>query len=98
MNNVNPTTTPLNSAKGKPKHFRPKTALVLALVAGGALVLGPARRADAFLFDIVLDPVALVENVLKVVDIGEQIDAVVQQVENEVKQLDHLNLRSVPTT
>ena len=54
-------------------------------------MLFPARRANAFLFDIVLDPVALVENILKVVDIGEQIDAVVQQVENEVKELEHLN-------
>jgi P-type conjugative transfer protein TrbJ len=59
-------------------------------------VLLPSRRANAFLFDIVLDPVALVENVLKVVDIGEQIDAVVQQVENEVKELEHLNLSDVP--
>jgi P-type conjugative transfer protein TrbJ len=66
------------------------------LAAGAALVLLPARRADAFLFDIVLDPIALVENVLKVVDLGEQIDAVVQQVENEVKELEHLNLSDVP--
>jgi P-type conjugative transfer protein TrbJ len=63
---------------------------------GAALVLLPARRADAFLFDIVLDPVALIENVLKVVDLGEQIDAVVQQVENEVKELEHLNLSAAP--
>jgi P-type conjugative transfer protein TrbJ len=68
----------------------------LLLVTGAAMMLVPARRADAFLFDIVLDPVALVENILKVVDIGEQIDAVVQQVENEVKELEHLNLNSVP--
>jgi P-type conjugative transfer protein TrbJ len=66
------------------------------LATGAALVFLPARRADAFLFDIVLDPVALVENVLKVVDLGEQIDAVVQQVENEVKELEHLNLSDVP--
>jgi P-type conjugative transfer protein TrbJ len=68
----------------------------LLLATGAAMVLLPARRADAFLFDIVLDPVALVENILKVVDIGEQIDAVVQQVENEVKELEHLNLSDVP--
>ncbi len=43
-----------------------------------------------------LGPSALVENVLKVVHIGEQIDAVVQQVENEVKELEHLNLNVVP--
>jgi P-type conjugative transfer protein TrbJ len=71
--------------------------LAALLVAAGALaVLLPSQRANAFLFDIVLDPVALVENVLKVVDIGEQIDAVVQQVENEVKELEHLNLSDVP--
>jgi hypothetical protein len=38
------------------------------LATGAAMLFLPARRADAFLFDIVLDPVALVENVLKVVD------------------------------
>jgi P-type conjugative transfer protein TrbJ len=68
----------------------------LLLATGAAMVLFPARRADAFLFDIVLDPVVLVENILKVVDIGEQICAVVQQVENEVKELEHLNLSDVP--
>jgi P-type conjugative transfer protein TrbJ len=68
----------------------------MLLAVSVATVFFPARRANAFLFDIVLDPVALVENILKVVDIGEQIDAVVQQVENEVKELEHLNLNSVP--
>ncbi len=77
--------------------LRHRKRLAALLIAAGALaVLLPSRRADAFLFDIVLDPVALVENVLKVVDIGEQIDAVVQQVENEVKELEHLNLSDVP--
>jgi P-type conjugative transfer protein TrbJ len=75
---------------------RRKVLATLLLATGAAMVLVPARRADAFLFDIVLDPVALVENILKVVDIGEQIDAVVQQVENEVKELEHLNLSDVP--
>ena len=32
----------------------------------------------------------------KVVELGEQIDAVVQQVENQVKELEHLNLSDVP--
>jgi P-type conjugative transfer protein TrbJ len=76
---------------------RQRKGLATLLIAAGVLaVLLPSRRANAFLFDIVLDPVALVENVLKVVDIGEQIDAVVQQVENEVKELEHLNLSDVP--
>ncbi len=76
------------------RHGKRLAAIFIA--AGALAVLLPSRRANAFLFDIVLDPVALVENVLKVVDIGEQIDAVVQQVENEVKELEHLNLSDVP--
>lgn len=66
------------------------------LITGAAMVFVPARRADAFLFDIVLDPANLVEHVLQVVDLGEQIDAVVQEVENQVKELEHLNLNAVP--
>ncbi len=88
----------LNSMASRSKcPLRRRNGLAALLLAtGAAMVLFPARRADAFLFDIVLDPVALVENILKVVDIGEQIDAVVQQVENEVKELEHLNLSDVP--
>ena len=71
----------------KPPRLRRKGLAVLLLATGAAVVFLPARRANAFLFDIVLDPIALVENVLKVVDLGEQIDAVVQQVENQVKEL-----------
>ena len=80
----------------KPPLLRRKGLAALLLATGAAVVFLPARRANAFLFDIVLDPIALVENVLKVVDLGEQIDAVVQQVENQVKELEHLNLNSVP--
>lgn len=94
------TNSSLNSTANRlvPKHppRRLKLSVAAFLASGAALVFLPARRADAFLFDIVLDPVALVENVLKVVDLGEQIDAVVQQVENEVKELEHLNLSVVP--
>jgi len=80
----------------KPPRLRRRGLAVLLLATGAAVVFLPARRANAFLFDIVLDPIALVENVLKVVDLGEQIDAVVQQVENQVKELAHLNLSNVP--
>ena len=80
----------------KSPRLRRKGLAVLLLATGAAVVFLPARRANAFLFDIVLDPIALVENVLKVVDLGEQIDAVVQQVENQVKELAHLNLSNVP--
>lgn len=78
----------------KPAWRRGKVLLVLA--AGAGMLLLPARRADAFLFDIVIDFSALVENILKVVELGSQIDAVVQQVENEVKQLEHLNFNGTP--
>jgi P-type conjugative transfer protein TrbJ len=78
----------------KPAWRRRKALLLLA--AGAGMLLLPARRADAFLFDIVIDFSALVENVLKVVELGSQIDAVVQQVENEVKQLEHLNFNVTP--
>jgi P-type conjugative transfer protein TrbJ len=80
----------------KSPRLRRKGLAVLLLATGAAVVFLPARRANAFLFDIVLDPIALVENVLKVVDLGEQIDAVVQQVENQAKELEHLNLSAVP--
>ena len=87
--------TELQAIQKHPRQRR-KVLTVLLFAAGAAMVFVPARRADAFLFDIVLDPIALVENVLKVVDLGEQIDAVVQQVENQVKELEHLNLSAVP--
>lgn len=86
----------MDSKRLAPKQFRRKTITVLAIVAGAALVLGPANRADAFLFDIVLDPIALIEHVLQVVQIGAQIDAVVQQVENEIKELEHLDSNVAP--
>jgi len=79
-----------------PKSLRRRHKLVLLLAVGATLVFMPVRRAHAFLFDIVLDPVSLVEHVLQVVSIGEQIDAVVQQVANQVKQLEHLNLNVTP--
>lgn len=86
---------PLSSTSHWQKQPRRKT-VIIALVAGAALVLGPARRANAFLFDIVLDPSILVENILQVAQLGEQIDAVVQEVENTVKELEHLNLNVMP--
>jgi P-type conjugative transfer protein TrbJ len=79
-----------------PKSLRRRHKLVLLLAIGAMLVFMPVRRAHAFLFDIVLDPVSLIEHVLQVVSIGEQIDAVVQQVANQVKELEHLNLNVTP--
>ena len=62
---------------------RRKFAPVLAI--GGAAMFLPVHRANAFLFDIVLDPANLVEHVLQVAQLAEQITAVVEQVENQVK-------------
>src|SRR5580700_6064759 len=95
MNNSSLSMTAIQTAPKRPR-LRRKVLTVVFLATGAAMVFLPARRADAFLFDIVIDPIALVENVLKVVDIGEQIDAVVQQVENQVKELEHLNLNVAP--
>jgi conjugal transfer/entry exclusion protein len=95
MSNSSLTTTAHQLAPTHPRWRRKVlTGLFVATVA--AMVFLPARRADAFLFDIVLGPVNLVEHVLQVVQLGEQIDAVVQQVENQVKELEHLNLSAVP--
>lgn len=84
--------------RNTPKHpwRRRKLLTFLALAAGASMVFLPARRADAFLFDIVLDPSILVENVLQVAQLAEQIDSVVQQVESQVRQLEHLNLNVTP--
>jgi P-type conjugative transfer protein TrbJ len=84
--------------KMAPNHpwRRRRLLAALFLTAGAAMVFLPARRADAFLFDIVLDPSNLAEHVMQVAQLGEQIDAVVQQVETEVKELEHLNLSAVP--
>src|SRR5580693_10317260 len=90
----NATSTSRRMAPKPSPRRKSLTALFLAI--GAAMIFLPARRADAFLFDIVLDPVNLVEHVLQVVDLGEQIDAVVQQVENQVKELEHLNLSDLP--
>jgi P-type conjugative transfer protein TrbJ len=91
MTNLNLTMT-----RNRPKRaWRQRKVLLIAAVGAGMLLI-PARRADAFLFDIVIDPIALVENILKVVELGSQIDAFVQQIENEVKQLEHLNFNVTP--
>ncbi|MGD0461664.1 MAG: hypothetical protein ABSB74_04165 [Tepidisphaeraceae bacterium] len=95
MSKLSPSTTANRMAPNHPWRRR-RLLAVPFLAAGTAMVFLPARRADAFLFDIVLDPSNLAEHVMQVVQLGEQIDAVVQQVENEVKELEHLNLSAVP--
>ena len=91
MNNTNCSTTP------KSRRFRRKTAIVLALAAGGAMAFGPVRRAAACWYDpIIFDPSALVEHVQQVVQLGEQISAAIQQVQNQVRELTHLNPAVAP--
>lgn len=86
MNNTSYSTTP------KSRRFRRKTAVMLALAAGGAMAFGPVRRAAACWYDpIIFDPSALVEHVQQVVQLGEQISAAIQQVQNQVRELTHLN-------
>jgi P-type conjugative transfer protein TrbJ len=81
----------------KPKSSRRSVIALIVLAVGAAMLLGPVRPASAgFLASIVLDPLSLVEHILDVVRLGDEIDQAIQQVENEVKELEHLNLNVVP--
>ena len=91
MSDTNPTLK-------KSKRFPHKTAAILALAAGGAMAFGPVRRAAACWFDpIIFDPSALVEHVQQVVQLGQQISAAVQQVQNQVLELAHLSPSVAPS-
>ena len=91
MSNTNYSVTP------KSRRFERKAGVVLALAAGGAMAFGPARRAAACWFDpIIFDPSALVEHVQQVIHLGQQIGAAVQQVQNQVRELTHLNPNVAP--
>ncbi len=75
----------------KQKQRRPKVTAILALAVGGVMALGPARRAEASWFDpIIFDPWAFTEHVGQVAQLGEQISAAVQQVQNQIQELAHL--------
>jgi len=95
MNNASLNKTARSAAPKRPRRHR-RLLIILFLTSGAAMVFLPARRADAFLFDVVLDPSILVENILQVAQLAEQIDAVVQEVEIQTKQLKHLNLDVTP--
>jgi P-type conjugative transfer protein TrbJ len=56
----------------------------------------PARKADAFLFDIILDPIALVEHVEQVAQLVQQVESVAQQITNQVHELAHLGDNVAP--
>lgn len=86
MSNTHCSTTP------KPKRLGRKAAAILALAAGGVLAFGPVRRAAACWYDpIIFDPSALAEHVQQVVHVGQQISAAIQQVQNQLHDLAHLN-------
>jgi type IV secretion system protein TrbJ len=65
--------------------------MALVLGAGVLAVFFPARRACAFLSYIILDPSNLAEHVLQVGELAKQITEAIQQVENQLKELMHLN-------
>jgi P-type conjugative transfer protein TrbJ len=87
---MNPNIASSNSAPPNYRQFRRKRVAVLAVMVGAVLVLGPARRADAFLFDIVLDLTALVEHIVQVVQVAQQVESAVQEVKDVVLELTHL--------
>jgi P-type conjugative transfer protein TrbJ len=85
-----------NPTTHNPKPFRRK-AMILALAGAGALAFGPIRRAAACWFDpIIFDPQALVEHVQQIVQVGQEIQAAAQQVQNGIAELAHLNGNVAP--
>jgi P-type conjugative transfer protein TrbJ len=74
-----------------------RNLLATIALAGTAMALGPVRRAAACWFDpIIFDPQAMVEHVEQVAQLGQQISAAVQQVENQLQELAHLNISVAP--
>jgi P-type conjugative transfer protein TrbJ len=93
MNRVNMNTPTVQKRKASPR----KAIGLMVVLVFGTLVLGPARPASAgFLASIVLDVASLVEHITDVVRLGDEIAQAVIVVENEVKELEHLNLSAVP--
>jgi P-type conjugative transfer protein TrbJ len=74
------------------KWSRRKTWIATTLVTGAIVAISPARRALACWFDpIIFDPSAMVEHVEQVAQLGQQIAAVAQQIQNQFKDLAHLS-------
>jgi type IV secretion system protein TrbJ len=78
----------------KPKRCRRRTAVILALAAGAAVAIFPVRRAAAY--DIILDPLALVEHIEQVVQLVAQVESEAQQIANQLKELEHLGSDVAP--
>ncbi len=94
---MNPNTTMLNPANSKPHRSRRKALTALTVAVGAALILGPVRRAAACWYDpIIFDPQALVQNVQKVAQFVQQVEAAAQQVQNQLRDLAHLDSGVAP--
>jgi type IV secretion system protein TrbJ len=92
MHNSNPNTTKLNPASSKLRRPRRKALTALTVAVGAALAFGPVRRAAACWYDpIIFDPQALVQNVQKVAQFVQQVEAAAQQVQNQLRELAHLD-------
>jgi P-type conjugative transfer protein TrbJ len=70
--------------------------VAVAAVAGLAAVLGPARRASAFLDFIIFDPSALAEHVQQVLQLAQQVEQATQQVQGTLLELKHLRGDAMP--
>jgi type IV secretion system protein TrbJ len=82
----------MNPANSKPRRSRRKALTVASVAVGAALAFGPVRRAAACWYDpIIFDPQALVQNVQKVAQFVHQVEAAAQQVQNQLRELAHLD-------
>jgi P-type conjugative transfer protein TrbJ len=87
----------LNPVNSKPRRSRRRALTTLTIAVGAALALGPVRRAAACWYDpIIFDPQALVQNVQKVAQFVQQVEAAAQQVQNQLHDLAHLDSGVAP--
>ena len=87
----------LNPANSKPRRSWRKALTTLTLAAGVVCAFGPVRRAAACWYDpIIFDPEALVQNVQKVAQFVQQVEAAAQQVQNQLHNLAHLDSGVAP--
>jgi len=97
MRNSNSNSAALNPINPTPRQRRRKALAALALAAATAMALGPARRAAACWFDpIIFDPQIYAQNALQVAQVGEQVDAASQQIQNQLQELAHLGSGVTP--
>lgn len=70
--------------------------LAIAVTAGVGVVLGPVRRASAFLDFIIFDPSALVEHAQQVLQVAEQVRQAAQVVQAGIQELKHFGPAAAP--